>query len=184
MTVERAAGPGTPGRSEDVFAVHALTLPLALLVTVCLPVVVAALVRVDALFDGLARRAAVRRTARGRRCRSPPARPGVPVGRVATGGRPGTRPGDPGIEQLAAELRRLGSYLSQLSGDARSWREALLAAYDDRLRLASRRLGVAEYLADLEGVDRDIERVRVEGELEAAGLVLRDPHPGPRRPAS
>jgi hypothetical protein len=49
----------------------------------------------------------------------------------------------------------------------------VVRAYDERLQMASRCLGVAEHLDGLEGVDRDIERVRVETELESAGLSLR-----------
>ena len=40
------------------------------------------------------------------------------------------------------------------------------------------RLGITEHLAELNGVDREIERVRVEGLLHAAGLTL--PAPAPR----
>lgn len=54
------------------------------------------------------------------------------------------------------------------------WRDAILGAYDEQLRMASRYLGVVEYLSELHGVDRDLERLRVEGELQAAGLYLRD----------
>jgi hypothetical protein len=49
----------------------------------------------------------------------------------------------------------------------------VLRAYDDRLRLASQCLGVAEHLQELDGIDLEIERVRVEGVLQAAGLALR-----------
>ena len=47
-----------------------------------------------------------------------------------------------------------------------------MRAYDERLRLACRCLEVPEHLAELEGIDLEIERVRVEGELIGAGLVL------------
>lgn len=78
----------------------------------------------------------------------------------------------PSIEQIAADLRRLGRQRLGVASRSRVWQKAVLEAYDDRLRLASRSLGIAEHLAGLDGVDRDIERVRVEGELQAAGLVL------------
>ncbi|MFF4876901.1 MULTISPECIES: hypothetical protein [unclassified Micromonospora] len=76
------------------------------------------------------------------------------------------------LEQLAADLRRLGG--QRLGGTGRSmvWHGAVLQAYDDRLRLACRALGITEHLAELTGVDQEIERVRVEGVLHAAGLAL------------
>ncbi|MEU7943710.1 hypothetical protein AB0C50_03400 [Micromonospora taraxaci] len=76
------------------------------------------------------------------------------------------------LEQLAADLRRLGG--QRLGGPGRPmvWHGALLQAYDDRLRLACRALGIAEHLGELDGVDQEIERVRVEGVLHAAGLSL------------
>lgn len=52
------------------------------------------------------------------------------------------------------------------------WHGAVVQAYDDRLRLACRALGITEHLAELSGVDQEIERVRVEGVLHAAGLAL------------
>ncbi|MCX5068857.1 hypothetical protein OOJ91_23735 [Micromonospora lupini] len=76
------------------------------------------------------------------------------------------------LEQLAADLRRLGG--QRLGGNARSmvWHGAVLQAYDDRLRLACRALGITEHLTELSGVDQQIERIRVEGVLHAAGLTL------------
>lgn len=76
------------------------------------------------------------------------------------------------LEQLAADLRRLGG--QRLGGPGRPmvWHSALLQAYDDRLRLACRALDITEHLGELDGVDQEIERVRVEGVLHAAGLSL------------
>jgi hypothetical protein len=80
----------------------------------------------------------------------------------------------PAIEQIAAELRRLDRQRhSGPTAESVAWLTAVVGAYDRWLRLACRRLDVAEHLQGLEGVDRDIERVRVEGELQAAGLALR-----------
>ncbi|MEH1016119.1 hypothetical protein V6U90_23780 [Micromonospora sp. CPCC 206060] len=76
------------------------------------------------------------------------------------------------IEQIAADLRNLGGHRVGLRSRAVLWDPAVLQAYDERLRQASRCLGITEHLADLEGVDREIERIRVEGELHAAGLAL------------
>jgi hypothetical protein len=85
----------------------------------------------------------------------------------------------PSIEQIAADLRRLDRQRLGVATQSRVWHAAVRRAYDDRLRLASRCLGVAEHLDQLDGVDLEIERVRVEGELQAAGLALRSA--GPRR---
>ncbi|WP_406074499.1 hypothetical protein [Micromonospora sp. NBC_01638] len=76
------------------------------------------------------------------------------------------------LEQLAADLRRLGGQRLGSTGRSMVWHGELLQVYDDRLRLACRALGITEHLAELEGVDQEIERVRVEGVLHAAGLSL------------
>jgi hypothetical protein len=163
--------------------VHALVLALALLALVCLPALVAAILCADELVDWLAAELAVRRAARLER---------RAVGRLgraiqAESGLAGLDPteqdllGRPAFEQVAADLRRLGGQRLGLPAQSRARHGDVLRAYDDRLRLASRYLGVAEHLADLDGLDREIERVRVEGELREAGLTLptadRDPRP-------
>ena len=79
----------------------------------------------------------------------------------------------PSIQQIAADLRRLDRQRLGVATRSRVWHAAVLLAYDDRLRLASRCLGVPEHHDQLDGVDREIERVRVEGELQQAGLTLR-----------
>jgi hypothetical protein len=80
--------------------------------------------------------------------------------------------GRPSIEQVAADLRRLGRLRLSVATTSPVWHAAILRAYDDRLRLACRSLGVCEHLERLGGMDLEIERVRVEGELVATGLVL------------
>lgn len=82
--------------------------------------------------------------------------------------RPDRRP----LEELAADLRRLRSQGVGSDGRQPVWHGMVLQAYDDRLRLACRALGLAEHLTELEGVDLELERVRVEGLLHAAGLTL------------
>lgn len=80
----------------------------------------------------------------------------------------------PPIEQIAFDLRRLGR--QRHTGPAvhsKVCLAAVMRAYDTRLQLACRCLGIAEFLDGLEGVEREFERVRVEGLLEAAGLMLR-----------
>jgi hypothetical protein len=80
----------------------------------------------------------------------------------------------PPIEQIAFDLRRLDR--QRRSGptcESERWLEAVQSAYDERLKLACRRLGLAEHLEGLEGLDCDLERLRVESALQAAGLALR-----------
>ncbi|BAL85605.1 hypothetical protein AMIS_3850 [Actinoplanes missouriensis 431] len=87
---------------------------------------------------------------------------------------PVTPTGSPSIEQIAYDLRRLDK--QRRSGPTRYsevWSAAVLSAYDARLQLACRCLGLPEHLQPLTGVDREIERLRVEAELQAAGMLLR-----------
>jgi hypothetical protein len=83
--------------------------------------------------------------------------------------------GLPAIEQVVAELRRL--YRMRCGGglarDSRLWSAAVESAYDRWLQVACHYLSVSHHLHCLTDMDRDIERVRVEGELAAAGLTIR-----------
>ncbi|SCL24966.1 hypothetical protein GA0070616_3018 [Micromonospora nigra] len=76
------------------------------------------------------------------------------------------------LEEIAADLRRLGRQRIAAGGRAAVWHTTVVEAYDERLRLACRALGLTEHLGELAGVDLQIERIRVEGILHAAGLVL------------
>ncbi|GAA1035372.1 hypothetical protein GCM10009557_42880 [Virgisporangium ochraceum] len=76
------------------------------------------------------------------------------------------------IEKVAADLRRLRRQRAGIAQRSPIWRAAVEDAYDDRLCLACKRLGITEHLGQLTGVDREIERVRLEGELQAAGIAL------------
>jgi hypothetical protein len=76
------------------------------------------------------------------------------------------------IEKLAADIRRLRRQRAGIAQRSPVWRAAVDDAYDDRLQLACKRLEITAHLAGLTGVDREIERVRLEGELEAAGFTL------------
>jgi len=78
----------------------------------------------------------------------------------------------PSIEQIASDLRRLSQHRLGLATRNPLWHEAVRNAYDDRLRLACGCLGIQQHLTELDGLDLEIERVRVEGELRAAGLVF------------
>jgi hypothetical protein len=80
----------------------------------------------------------------------------------------------PPVEQIAAELRRLNRQRYHgPSTESEKWSAAVATAYDRWLLAACRRLDISEHLTTLAGVDREIERIRVEGQLETAGLVLR-----------
>jgi hypothetical protein len=150
-----------------VAILHIVVLTAILLVMLCLPCIVAVII----CADDLRGRATWTRGPRGHRRalrrldrRLDTADP-VPAPRAARG---------PSIEQIAADLRRLDRQRhGGIATESTAWLAAVLRAYDDRLRLASRCLGVAEHLEMLDGVDREIERVRVEGKLQAAGLSLR-----------
>jgi hypothetical protein len=89
-------------------------------------------------------------------------------------------PSCPPIEQVAADLRRLGRQRLGIATRSPVWFTAVQRAYDDRLRLACGQLGLEEHLSELSGVDLDLERVRVEGVLDLAGFALSDAHTQPR----
>jgi hypothetical protein len=78
------------------------------------------------------------------------------------------------IDELVADLRRLDRQRrSSPTTESVLWLAAVLRAYDQRLAMASRSLGLTEHLTQLDGMDREIERIRVEGLLHAAGIRLR-----------
>ncbi|GGK98512.1 hypothetical protein [Mangrovihabitans endophyticus] len=86
----------------------------------------------------------------------------------------------PDLGRLSVGLRRLDR--QRCSGTAcgsERWLAAVLRAYDHRLQLACHCLGIAEHLDDLVGMDRAIERIRIEGKLESAGLDVRRETPWP-----
>jgi len=87
---------------------------------------------------------------------------------------PPVGPVGPPIERLAADLRRLAGQRVGLATRSPVWHSAVQRAYDDRLTVACRELEIPQHLAELEGVDLEIERVRVEGLLQRAGLTVRD----------
>ncbi len=82
---------------------------------------------------------------------------------------------EPPVERIAADLRRLSAAVQNLPpGCSNTRRMGLLIAYDHTLRAGCRALGLTEALSDLPpGADRDLERIRVETSLEAAGLRFR-----------
>ena len=84
----------------------------------------------------------------------------------------GDAPAGPPFEEVAADLRRLARQRAEVAPRSQVWFAAVHRAYDARLRIACRELRIAEHLTELEGIDLEIERLRVEGLLQAAGLPL------------
>ncbi|GAB3865001.1 hypothetical protein ACFPIJ_03980 [Dactylosporangium cerinum] len=83
-------------------------------------------------------------------------------------------PAGPPIEQLAGDLRRLNRLRMGVATRSPVWFNAVQRAYDEALRVACVQLGIDQYLDEVSGVDLEVERLRVEGELQRAGLALRD----------
>lgn len=81
----------------------------------------------------------------------------------------------PTIAQVAAELRRLENQRRRGTRGSAAWFAAVTTAYDEWLRVACRALALDENLAQLDGIDRDLERLRVEAELAQVGLRLGRP---------
>jgi hypothetical protein len=79
----------------------------------------------------------------------------------------------PPFERIAADLRRLGSDRLGIGQRNELWHTAVERAYDVKLREACHALSIPEHLDGLHGLDREIERLRIEGELIAAGVRLR-----------
>ena len=79
------------------------------------------------------------------------------------------------IEQLAADLRRLRAILSSDAHRSAAHQMGNRLAYDKLLTQVCGMLDI-EHELDREsiGFERDIERIRVEAELERAGLILSD----------
>ncbi len=83
-------------------------------------------------------------------------------------------PQGPPIERVAADLRRVHRLLAGYpSGTPAARRFGTRQAYDELLTQACRQIGVPHRLAELpEGMDREIERLRVEESLRERGLAV------------
>ena len=90
---------------------------------------------------------------------------------------PPTRVGPP-LERIAQDLRRLQPEARRpRDGTTHVKHRAVVAAYDDLLVDACRAVEVPTSLTSLpEGVERESERLRIEFELERAGLAIRPLH--------
>jgi hypothetical protein len=83
-------------------------------------------------------------------------------------------PAGSAIERIARDARRIrAEFVTTAQGTPMARRIGVTRAYDDLLAEACRALDVPDTLSDLEpGIERDAERLRVESELDAAGLRL------------
>jgi hypothetical protein len=79
------------------------------------------------------------------------------------------------IEQLAADLRRLRAALAGDEHRSAAHQMGNRLAYDQLLSQICQMLNIEHELGgDSIGIDRDIERFRVEAELERAGVMITD----------
>ena len=79
------------------------------------------------------------------------------------------------LEQLAADLRRLRALLGQDEHRSAAHQMGNRLAYDRLMMQICEMLDISHELdRESVGVERDIERFRVEAELERAGVVLSD----------
>ena len=144
---------------------HAAVLTTAFGALLCLPCAVLVAIRSDRalLRRGWTRRSRTERAAL--RCLDQGLRDRVPAPIRSTA---------LSLEQATAELRRLDQQrqTGPTSG-SELWLAAVLRAYDEWLQVACCCLGVTQQLSALDGIDLDVERLRVESELTAAGLQVR-----------
>ena len=84
----------------------------------------------------------------------------------------------PPLERIAQDLRRLQQEARRpRDGTTHVKHRGVVAAYDDLLVDACRAVEVPTSLTSLpEGVERESERLRIEFELERAGLAIRRKH--------
>src|SRR6476661_8329263 len=79
------------------------------------------------------------------------------------------------IEQLAADLRRLRAVVGSDANRSAAHQMGNRLAYDNLMIQACTMLNIEHELGgDSIGMERDIERIRVEAELERAGVMLSD----------
>jgi hypothetical protein len=88
--------------------------------------------------------------------------------------RPPPPPAHPPIQELAADLRRVHRLLAQFApGTPMARRVGTRQAYDALLADACEAVEIPHRLGELpEGMDREIERLRVEESLRTAGLGI------------
>jgi hypothetical protein len=156
---------------------HGLLILAALIALLSVPCLLAGAIFADIAFEQVER--SIRRVVARRRSRREATRLERSTGIEPEGRRllrhhqdADEEPVGPPFEQVAADLRRLARQRADVAPRSPVWFAAVHRAYDDRLRIACRELEISEHLSELDGIDREIERLRVEGLLEAAGLSL------------
>jgi hypothetical protein len=146
-----------------VAVLEALAILLALLALALLPCLVVFVVFADAFLGTVHRQR--RRLARARLAAASLASP------PAFAETEDLDPAGPPLEQIAAEIHRL-SYARRTCASGSARFVAATKAYDRRLVHACRALEIEQHLGAVEGIDLDLERLRVEGLLLEAGFVL------------
>lgn len=158
---------------------HGIVVAVALIALMCTPCLLAMIIFVDLVAAAVGH--TVTRTVRRWRNRREAARLERSTGMAPAAwtrllprqaAPPPQPPAGPPVEEVAADLRRLARQRTAVGSRSPVWFAAVHRAYDERLGVACRELEIPEYLHDLDGVDLEIERVRVEGLLEQAGLRL------------
>jgi hypothetical protein len=157
---------------------HGLLIIATLLALLALPCVLALAIFADVAFDwgeqllsGTTERWRIRRQAH-RLERRIGVDPGLRHRLLHRHELPKVKPAGPPFEELAADLRRLARQRVEVAHRSPIWFNAVHRAYDDRLVAACRELEIPEQLHELDGLDLELERMRVESRLEAAGLHL------------
>jgi hypothetical protein len=146
-----------------VAVLEALAILLALAALAMLPCLVVFILFADALLRAMRRQRRWIRRSLHRADSEPVEAPAVePEPQGPTG---------PPLEQIADEIHRL-TYARRTSAAGSPRFIAATRAYDRRLAHACRALEINEHMAELYGLDLDLERLRVEGLLLAAGFVL------------
>jgi hypothetical protein len=96
------------------------------------------------------------------------------LGRAVRQRRSAEPPRHPPIQALAADLRRVHRLLAEFApGTPMARRLGTRQAYDALLVEACGAVDIEQRLAELpEGVEREVERLRIEDSLRAAGLAI------------
>jgi hypothetical protein len=85
----------------------------------------------------------------------------------------------PPLERVAADLRRLRAALAHDEGRSAAHQLGSRMAYDEILKQACAMLDVEHELdQETTGIERDLERFRIEAVLESIGVVLTQNPPG------
>jgi hypothetical protein len=158
---------------------HTVVLMAALVALLCLPCALFRMIRSEsAMRRAWVRRARLERPRLGHLERTlvvPSASPSLAArsdGPACGCGPVPSELGMPTFDQVLFELRRLDRQrLGGVTQQSDEWARAVVGSYDRWLQIACTYLSVSHHLSCLtDHLDREIERLRVEAELAAAGL--------------